>query len=241
MPRAAPTISFWLDRGGTRRAFRAERVKVFFTATPKYAEFSFRAGKLTTLYSFCSLANCADGSSPGSSLIQATDGNFYGTTAAGGTGLDNNGTIFEITPAGGLTTLYDFYSSATCLVCLAFKRSTRSFSVFAARGIAVIVALLVYSACSSTIGELTCLTPRPNSVTISSCADARAGGQGSTGRVSPSSNRPLGSRSSKRGFIAYTLGSLATVMQHRYVLTRTLFHTRFAFNADAKTLTSLPE
>ncbi len=37
------------------------------------------------------------------------------------------------------------YNSATCLVCLAFKKSTRSFSLFAARGIAVIVALLVYS------------------------------------------------------------------------------------------------
>jgi hypothetical protein len=37
------------------------------------------------------------------------------------------------------------YNSATCLVCLAFKKSGRSFSLFAARGIAVIVALLVYS------------------------------------------------------------------------------------------------
>jgi hypothetical protein len=37
------------------------------------------------------------------------------------------------------------YNSATCLVCLAFKKSTRSFSFFAARGIAVVVALLVYS------------------------------------------------------------------------------------------------
>jgi hypothetical protein len=37
------------------------------------------------------------------------------------------------------------YNSATCLVCLAFKKSTRSFSLFAARVIAVIVALLVYS------------------------------------------------------------------------------------------------
>jgi hypothetical protein len=37
------------------------------------------------------------------------------------------------------------YSSATCLVCLAFRKSTRSLSLFAARGIAIIVALLVYS------------------------------------------------------------------------------------------------
>jgi hypothetical protein len=37
------------------------------------------------------------------------------------------------------------YSAATCLVCLALRKSTRSLSLFAARGIAVIVALLVYS------------------------------------------------------------------------------------------------
>jgi len=37
-------------------------------------------GKLTTLYNFCSLANCADGSSPQASLVLAANGNFYGTT-----------------------------------------------------------------------------------------------------------------------------------------------------------------
>jgi len=61
------------------------------------------AGKLTTLYSFCSQKGCADGSIP-DSLIQGTDGNFYGTTSGG----DAGGTVFKITPAGALTTLYDF-------------------------------------------------------------------------------------------------------------------------------------
>ncbi len=39
-------------------------------------------------------------------LMQATDGNFYGTTA----GIDNevNGSIFQMTPSGNLTTLYKF-------------------------------------------------------------------------------------------------------------------------------------
>src|SRR5580692_5914838 len=41
-------------------------------------------GKLTTLYSFCSQPNCADGASPWAGLILATDGNFYGTTYLGG-------------------------------------------------------------------------------------------------------------------------------------------------------------
>ncbi len=34
------------------------------------------AGKVTVLYSFCSLSGCADGESPYSGLIQSTDGNF---------------------------------------------------------------------------------------------------------------------------------------------------------------------
>ena len=74
-------------------------------------------GKLTTLYSFCSLANCADGVRPIAPLIQAANGNFYGTTSVGGncaTSTCLGGTIFEITPAGALTTLYSFCSVANC-------------------------------------------------------------------------------------------------------------------------------
>jgi uncharacterized repeat protein (TIGR03803 family) len=68
-------------------------------------------GILTTLYSFCSQPNCTDGADPFAGLIQATNGNFYGTTAAGGmngTGSTNSGTVFEITPGGTLTTLFSF-------------------------------------------------------------------------------------------------------------------------------------
>jgi uncharacterized protein (TIGR03437 family) len=70
------------------------------------------AGILTTMYSFCSQASCSDGSEPFAGLIQASDGNFYGTTAAGGIG--HQGTVFKITPAGTLTTLYSFCSQANC-------------------------------------------------------------------------------------------------------------------------------
>jgi len=56
-------------------------------------------GVLTTLYSFCSQANCADGSYPDASLVRGTDGNYYGITL---------GTVFKITPAGKLTTLHTF-------------------------------------------------------------------------------------------------------------------------------------
>jgi uncharacterized repeat protein (TIGR03803 family) len=64
------------------------------------------AGALTTLHSFDS----THGANPIAALIQATDGNFYGTTYAGGTGGDW-GTVFKITPAGQLTTLHSFQGS----------------------------------------------------------------------------------------------------------------------------------
>jgi uncharacterized repeat protein (TIGR03803 family) len=64
------------------------------------------AGKLTTLYSFCSQTNCPDGANPIAGLIQATDGNFYGTATQGG--ANGGGTLFKITPTGKLTTLHTF-------------------------------------------------------------------------------------------------------------------------------------
>jgi uncharacterized repeat protein (TIGR03803 family) len=70
------------------------------------------SGTLTTLYSFCSQTNCADGKYPSVALIQATDGNFYGTTPQGGT--EGYGTIFKITAEGALTTLYSFCSQTNC-------------------------------------------------------------------------------------------------------------------------------
>jgi uncharacterized repeat protein (TIGR03803 family) len=64
------------------------------------------AGTLTTLYSFCAESGCADGSGPLGALVQASNGEIYGTTEYGGAyGL---GTAFKITPGGGLTTLFSF-------------------------------------------------------------------------------------------------------------------------------------
>jgi len=48
-----------------------------------------------------------------SSVIQATDGNFYGTTTFGGPALHGN--VVRITPTGELSTLYDFCSRPHCL------------------------------------------------------------------------------------------------------------------------------
>ena len=76
-------------------------------------------GTLTTLYSFCSQTNCSDGSTPEGTLVQATDGDFYGTTLTGGNSgctffSSTCGTIFKITSTGTLTTLYRFCSRGGC-------------------------------------------------------------------------------------------------------------------------------
>ncbi len=63
-------------------------------------------GTLTTQYSLGTQAT--DGAQPQEGLVQGTDGNFYGTTYAGGT--YGNGTIFQFAPGGTLTTLYSFGS-----------------------------------------------------------------------------------------------------------------------------------
>jgi uncharacterized repeat protein (TIGR03803 family) len=78
------------------------------------------SGQLTTLYSFCSLANCVDGQYPFGKLVEGSDGNFYGTTELGGAKTNGNicatgcGTLFQLTPAGSLSTVYNFCSTANC-------------------------------------------------------------------------------------------------------------------------------
>ena len=66
------------------------------------------AGTETILYSFG--ASTTDGDEP-TTLLQAVDGNFYGTTSGGG--AHGYGTAFKLTPAGVETVLYSFGASAT--------------------------------------------------------------------------------------------------------------------------------
>ncbi len=81
----------------------------FFKMTP--------SGSLTTLYRFCSEGTypnaCPDGYYPETELVQATNGDFYGTTFQGGANGQTGGTVFKITRAGALTTLYSFCSQGT--------------------------------------------------------------------------------------------------------------------------------
>jgi uncharacterized repeat protein (TIGR03803 family) len=57
--------------------------------------------------------NVADGSAPRFvSLVQGTDGNLWGTTAAGGTGCTDCGTIYKISPSGTLSVVYNLNESS---------------------------------------------------------------------------------------------------------------------------------
>jgi uncharacterized repeat protein (TIGR03803 family) len=80
-------------------------------------------GNINTIYSFCSLIDCQDGQGSMGALVEGPNGNFYGTTPYGGTGtacvnpsptILGCGTVFQITPAGTLTTLYNFCSQSGC-------------------------------------------------------------------------------------------------------------------------------
>jgi uncharacterized repeat protein (TIGR03803 family) len=75
-----------------------------FTITP--------SGELTKLYSFCPQTGCLDGAGPTAALVLGANGNFYGTTFGGG--ADGGGNVFEITPSGKMTTIYNFCSQNNC-------------------------------------------------------------------------------------------------------------------------------
>lgn len=90
--------------GGGNSSLCGEGCGTVFEITP--------AGQLTTLHSFCSQTNCSDGQEPFGGLTVAANGVFYGTTGYGG--ANRNGTVFAITAAGSLTTLYSFCPQAGC-------------------------------------------------------------------------------------------------------------------------------
>jgi uncharacterized repeat protein (TIGR03803 family) len=60
------------------------------------------SGTLTTLHNF----DTTDGRYPYAGLVQASNGNFCGTTYFGG--ANSEGAVFKISPTGTLTTLHSF-------------------------------------------------------------------------------------------------------------------------------------
>jgi len=94
------------DLGGNQAGYcRVYGCGTVFKITPQ--------GKFTTIYRFCSQANCADGADP-YQLTQGADGYFYGVTGTGGSYSVVGGTIFKLSAEGGLTTLYSFCAQTDC-------------------------------------------------------------------------------------------------------------------------------
>lgn len=62
-------------------------------------------GSFSILHSFSSGVS---GRTPTSGLLTAADGNYYGSTRAGGSTLESEGSLFRMTPAGAVTFLADF-------------------------------------------------------------------------------------------------------------------------------------
>jgi uncharacterized repeat protein (TIGR03803 family) len=94
------------------RTARISLLIALFQVCSLYAQTSTSTTKTLFAFSCNSSGNtCPQGEDP-NSLIQAEDGNFYGTTGLRGTGNQAAGTVFKITPAGRFTTLYTFVANA---------------------------------------------------------------------------------------------------------------------------------
>jgi uncharacterized repeat protein (TIGR03803 family) len=70
-----------------------------------------RQGKVKVVYSFCQLANCADGAVPFGSVTLDDSGNIYGTTFTADIYL--YGAVFKIDPKGNESVLHTFNGPAT--------------------------------------------------------------------------------------------------------------------------------
>jgi len=92
-----------------------------YGATSEGGQFGFgsvfrltTSGSLDTLYSFCPTQSCTDGYGPATPLLQAADGNFYGTTVRGG--ANGAGVIYKISSGGTFAALgsFDYTQSPLC-------------------------------------------------------------------------------------------------------------------------------
>jgi uncharacterized repeat protein (TIGR03803 family) len=72
------------------------------------------SGRVTSIYSFCSQANCADGQTPITTPILGSDGNLYGVTWTGGIAGVGGGVLYKMTLNGRITILHVFCSDSGC-------------------------------------------------------------------------------------------------------------------------------
>jgi len=73
---------------------------------------SLAVGAQAQTVTFLAQFNGKNGNGPFGSVVQATDGNFYGTTAGGG--AHDEGEVYRITPSGKVSTIYSFCSQPNC-------------------------------------------------------------------------------------------------------------------------------
>src|SRR5271168_5215925 len=78
------------------------------------AAFTFSQAVCAQAQTVTDLANFngQTGDGPFGSMMQATDGRFYGTTVAGG--IYRSGNVFEVTSGGDLRVLYSFCAKTKC-------------------------------------------------------------------------------------------------------------------------------
>src|ERR1700749_334835 len=95
---------------GTTSGGGKKNVGTVYHLRPNGKKWTFK-----TLYSFCALNKCPDGSMPKAGLIIDTDGNLYGITNSGG--KKGDGVVFELSLSGDTWTnkvLYSICSRTNC-------------------------------------------------------------------------------------------------------------------------------
>jgi uncharacterized repeat protein (TIGR03803 family) len=102
-PHGTGPVSPVIEGGGDRLYGTAYKGGVYDLGVT--FELSLRG--INVLHSFGDPNDPTDGALPRAGLTQATDGNFYGVTYSGGI-LEFAGVIFQFTPAGAYSILYDF-------------------------------------------------------------------------------------------------------------------------------------
>jgi len=85
-----------------RRSILLPGIIALWSMSAQISQAQSNSFTMTTLVNFSG----ANGAMPVSNLIEASDGNLYGTTLRGGT--LGNGSVFQLTPAGVLTTIHNF-------------------------------------------------------------------------------------------------------------------------------------
>jgi uncharacterized repeat protein (TIGR03803 family) len=107
-PESAPVLDASGDLVGTATSGGANGWGVLYSLVPGGVSSPY-----SLLYSFCSQANCTDGSNPIGRLALDATGDIFGATLVGGDPDSSRGTVWELS-AGTLAVLHTFCSGGNC-------------------------------------------------------------------------------------------------------------------------------